>query len=218
MNFQVLWNWLGQKSPASNREILCMDGTTTGLKNGAYAEYVCVPEHWKNGVIKIKPEFLSHAEAAALPVGGMTALQLVRKARVEKGDRCLIYGASGSVGTYTVQLAKYSGAEVTAVCSRSNVNLVTSIGADAVRDYAKKDFLHSPTKFNPVIDAVGKLSKADAARLLNADGKFISVKTLTDEKTEYLELLEKVVSDGKLKVIIDRRYLLKDISKAHAYV
>jgi len=133
-------------------------GTTTGLKNGAYAEYVCVPEKWSQGVVAFKPNVLTFQEAAALPVGGMTALQLLKKAKIEKGHRVLIYGASGSVGTYAVQLAKYFGGYVVAVCGTTNIELVKSIGADQVIDYTKTDISQLEDRFDVILDAVGKFS------------------------------------------------------------
>jgi NADPH:quinone reductase-like Zn-dependent oxidoreductase len=193
-------------------------GTTTGLKNGAYAEYVCIPEKWNQGVVTLKPEGLTFEEAATLPIGGMTALQLLRKVTIKKGSHILIYGASGSVGTYAVQLAKYFGATVTAVCSTTNIELVKSIGADEVIDYTKKDITSCGKIVDVVFDAVGKLSASELKSVLIKGGQFVSVKSMTNEKTEYLDFLQLVIGDGYLKPVVDRVYPLEQIVEANEYV
>ena len=115
-------------------------GTTTMLPHGSYAEYVCVPESWKSGVVAPKPENLSFQEAAATPIGAMTALFLLRKAKIDRSKKVLVYGASGSVGSYAVQLASHLGKSVTGVCSDTNMQMVQSLGADEVIDYKKQDY------------------------------------------------------------------------------
>lgn len=140
--------------------------TTTGLKNGAYADYVCIPETWKHGVVALKPGNITFKEAAALPIGGMTALQILMKAKIKLGDKILVYGASGSVGTYAVQIAKYFGATVTAVCSSANIALVKSIGADEVVDYTKQDIAQYKERFDIIFDAVGKVKISKLRYLL----------------------------------------------------
>jgi len=151
-------------------------GTTTGLPVGANAEYVCVPESWETGAIVRKPENLSFREAAAIPVGGMTALYLLKKANVQNGQKVLIYGASGSVGTYAVQLARHFGAEVTGVASTRNVELVKSLGAYLVIDYKTEDFTQSEETYDVIFDAVGKASPKDSKRVLRQDGQFVSIR------------------------------------------
>ncbi len=143
-----------------------------GLKFGAYAEYNCLPE---NDLIAIKPSNMTFEEAATVPIGGLTALRFLKKAGVTNGHNVLIYGASGSVGVFAVQLGKYFGANVTAVCSTTNVNLVKSLGADNVVDYTREDFTKTETRFDIIFDAVGKTSKSACKNLLKPKGKYVSV-------------------------------------------
>lgn len=192
-------------------------GTTTGLSQGAYAEYVCVPERWKQGVVARKPPTLTFEEAATLPVGGMTALNILQRANIKPNQDVLIYGASGSVGTYAVQIAKYWGARVTAVCSGRNAELVQSLGADTVIDYTTTDIQTLATPFDVVFDAVAKLPPAIAKSLLKQDGKALSVTSITSEKQEFLDTLEGMIAEHKLKPVIDKTYPLENIVQAHEY-
>lgn len=149
----------------------------TGFKFGAYAQYKCMPE---DGTIAIMPKNLTYEQAAAVPAGANTALLYLREnAKIKDGQKVLINGASGSVGTYAVQLAKYFGAHVTGVCSTANLEMVKSIGADRVIDYTKEDFTKSEGRYDLIFDAVGKSSKAACKGLLAEGGRYISIQEST---------------------------------------
>ena len=194
-------------------------GTTTGLSVGANAEYVCVSEEWEGGVLTMKPVNVPYEEAAALPVGGMTALYILRKGNIQKGQKVLIYGASGSVGTYAVQLAKHHfGAEVTGVCSTANVALVKSLGADQVVDYTKEDVTQNGQVYDVIFDAAGKMSSSQSKKPLKENGTFLTVQTTTKEEIENLNTLKKLTEEDVIKAVIDKRFPLDQIAEAHKYV
>lgn len=210
---------------------------TTGMDFGAYAEYKCIPE---NGVIALKPESLSFEQAAAIPFGGNTALYFLRQAHIRKSQKVLIYGASGAVGTAAVQLAKYFGAEVTAVCSGRNVDMVKSLGADKVIDYLKQDFSQIGEVYDVIYDTVGKSSFADCLSVLKAEGYLIMsaagitqiirgawvsltgrqkvISGVMSETAADLEFLATLIEAGDMKAVIDRSYPLAEIADAHRYV
>lgn len=193
-------------------------GTTTGLNAGANAEYVCLPQEWDGGVLARKPANVPHEEAAALPVGGMTALQLLRKGNIRRGQKVLIYGASGSVGTYAVQIARHFGAVVTAVCGTRNIELVKSLGADKVIDYTKEEFSESDETYDLIFDAVGKSSPSHSKGSLRENGAYVSVSSSTSEEQEDLIFLKELVEAGEIRPVIDRRYPLQQTAEAHRYV
>jgi len=213
---------------------------TSGIDFGAHAEYKCLPE---TEVLEITPEIMTDGEAAAVCDGGLTSLVFLRdKAQIKKGQKILINGASGSVGSFAVQLAKYYGAEVTGVCSSANVELVKSLGADYVIDYKKDDFTALDRTYDVIFDAVGKSSFSRCKKALKEKGVYLTtVPTLAivfqmlwtskskskkaifaatglSQKKENLTFLKELIEKGKLKSVIDRRFSLEQIADAHRYV
>jgi NADPH:quinone reductase-like Zn-dependent oxidoreductase len=194
----------------------------------------------EDACLAIKPENVSFEQAAAIPFGGITALHFVRQAKIQRGQKVLIYGASGSVGTYAVQLAKHFGAEVTGVCSTRNLELVRSLGADWVIDYTKEDFARSGAAYDVILDAVGKSSFSGCLRSLKNEGIYINVvatpaiavrmrlRSIGSSKklvggsvtprADALIFLRELVEAEKLSPVIDKRYTLEEIVEAHRYV
>ncbi|EJL26169.1 NAD(P)-dependent alcohol dehydrogenase [Brevibacillus sp. BC25] len=189
----------------------------SGMRCGAHAEYICLHE---NAIVELKPTNVTHEEAAVIPFGGTTALHFFRKGKLQKGQKVLIYGASGSVGTSAVQLAKYFGAEVTAVCSSANLDLVKSLGADNVIDYTKEDFTKKEERYDIVFDAVGKVTKSQCIKALAPNGLFLTVdgQGIAKVRTEDLDFLKELMEAGQIKAVIDRRYSLEQVPEAHRYV
>lgn len=169
-------------------------------------------------MVAIKPNHLSYEEAAVVPSGALTALKNLQKAKIKPGQKILINGASGSLGTYAIQLAKYYGAEVTAVCSKSNFGLVESIGADKVIDYTEEDFTQSETKYDIVYDAVIKAKPSQCQKILTPNGVFLNNSRLPKMEAADLLFLKELIEENKLKPIIDRTYALDEIVEAHRYV
>jgi NADPH:quinone reductase-like Zn-dependent oxidoreductase len=188
----------------------------TGMKMGAHAEYIVLPE---KGRIVPKPDNVTYEQAASLSFGGTTALHFYRKGNLKKGHKVLVYGASGAVGTSAVQLAKYFGAEVTGVCSGANGELVRSLGADHVIDYTVEDFRTQSAQYDIIFDAVGKITKSSCRDAISNDGKFLTVNgTMVIERIEDMRLLAELAQNGRIIAAIDRTYPLEQIADAHAYV
>ena len=196
----------------------------TGFGLGAYAEYKCMKETDSTyGCLALKPNNLSYEEATVAAYGGLLAFQYMEKGNIQRGQKVLIYGASGTSGTTAVQYAKYLGAEVTGVCSASNLELVKSLGADSVIDYTKKDSINLIKQYDFILDAVGKIKTSElkeaCKKALTPKGKYVSIddgKLILDSNR--LALIKELVETGHIKPVVDRSYSLEQIVEAHEYV
>ncbi|HEX8228961.1 MAG TPA: NAD(P)-dependent alcohol dehydrogenase [Chloroflexia bacterium] len=212
----------------------------TGFWLGAYAEYTCLPE---KGVLTIKPSNITHEEAATLPVGGLEAVYFMRRANIQSGQKVLINGASGSIGTFAIQLAKYFGADVTGVASTGKLDFIRSLGADHVIDYTREDFTRNGQTYDVIFDVIGKSPFSRSIKALTQNGRYLissprlsqrllarwisrrsskQVISWADRSAsgtrEDLDFLKELVEAGKIKPVIDRRYPLEQTAEAHRYV
>ncbi|WEK55967.1 MAG: NAD(P)-dependent alcohol dehydrogenase [Candidatus Cohnella colombiensis] len=196
----------------------------TGFGLGAYAQYKCMKEtDSMHGCLSLKPANISYEEATAAAYGGLLALQRIEEGNVQRGQKVLIYGASGTSGTMAIQLAKYYGAEVTGVCSTAHVEFVKSLGADKVIDYTKDDSVHLIDRYDFMLDAAGKAKsskiKEKCKKALSSDGKYISIDDGKLElKSERLARIKEIIEAGSIKPIVDRTYPMDRIVEAHEYV
>jgi len=210
---------------------------SSGMNFGAHAEYVSVQE---DAVLALKPSNMTYEEAASIPFGATASMHFLRIANIQQGQKVLIYGASGALGTMAVQLAKNYGAEITAVCSTSNVELMKSLGANHVIDYTQEDFTRNGKKYDVIFDTIGKSSLRKALKSLSDNGHLLlasagigtmiggSIKSMFIKKKIVSGVIKETVKDmnffkqliekGSLKAVIDRTYPLKKIAEAHAYV
>jgi NADPH:quinone reductase-like Zn-dependent oxidoreductase len=187
---------------------------------GTYVEYKCLPEQPVDGAMALKPVNMTFEEAAAVPTGGLEALCHLRKVNIQRGQKVLINGAGGTIGTYAVQLAKYYGAEVTGVDSTDKLDTLLSIGADHVVDYTKENFTKSGETYDVIFDVVGKSSLSRCRRSLKKNGSYISARSSSGVKVknEDLIFLKELIEAGKIRAVVDRCYTLEQIPEAHRYV
>jgi NADPH:quinone reductase-like Zn-dependent oxidoreductase len=213
---------------------------TTGLGFGAYAEYICLPERSEMGVLATKPANTTYEEAAAVPTGGLEALHFIRKGNIQRGEKVLIIGAGGSIGTFAVQLARYFGAEVTGVDSTNKLEMLRSISADHVIDYTREAFTRNGEAYDVILDVPGKSSLSGSIRSLKQNGRYVLVNPglshvlqrpwtsmrsgkkvilgAGSQKADDLIFLRGLIEAGQIKAVIDRRYSLEQITEAHRYV
>ena len=213
---------------------------TTGLGFGAYAEYICLPEKSAMGVLAMKPANMTYEEAAAVLTGALEALHFMRKGNIQRGEKVLIIGAGGSIGTFAVQLARYFGAEVTGVDTARKLEMLRSLGADHVIDYTKEDFTQNGQTYDVIFDVMGKSSFSGSVRSLKQNGRYLlgnaglsqmvrgrwtsirsSKKVIigaANQKNEDLLFLKELIEARKIKSVIDRRYPLEQIAEGHRYV
>jgi NADPH:quinone reductase-like Zn-dependent oxidoreductase len=208
-----------------------------GMHMGANAEYVCMPE---DGTVALKPANMTFEEACAIPYGGIMALSILRKVNIQAGQRVLINGASGGIGSLAVQFAKYFGAEVTGVCSSPRLEYVRSLGADKVMDYTREDFTQNGETYDVILDILGKSSFSRCKNSLTQNGCYLLASfkmkpifqmlwtsmfgskkvicAMASEKAKDLVFIKELIEAGKIKTIIDRRYPLEQTAEAHRYV
>jgi NADPH:quinone reductase-like Zn-dependent oxidoreductase len=196
----------------------------TGFRFGAYAEYICLPARSikgsieKKGLVAMKPKNLSYGEAASVPAGALTVLKVFQKTSMDDGKKILINGASGSLGTYAVQMARRFDVEITGVCSTSNIDLVKSLGADRVIDYRIEDFTEMSVSQDIIFDAVGKSSRSRCKNILKKGGDFLTTNGLDKIEQDDLDTLREMIERDEIKPVIDRTYDLEEIVEGHRYV
>ena len=188
---------------------------------GGYAQYKCMPE---DGVLAIKPADMTFEQAVPVLGGGLAAAKVLSKGNIQAGQKILIYGASGAVGTYAIQIARHYGAEITAVCSTSNFEMVKSLGAEHVIDYKIEDFVERDEKYDVIFDAVNKISSSHGKKALKETGIYLNIDDdsgsmgKTEDQIEHLIFIKELVDAGEIKSFIDRSYPLEEIVEAHIHV